>query len=95
MPDGGPHGQVATSRVTEHRRAVETEVIARGNRAEVVDGVTDVEIGAGPTTAGLADTAVLDVPGRDAVSLSSSPMPARYLGACGNQHPPWTRTTTG
>jgi len=81
MPHPCPHRQVAASRVTEHRGMRQIEPVLRGDGAEVVDRVTDVEVCARPPASRLTDAAVLNVPAGDAIFLESSPIAARYLAA--------------
>jgi len=58
--------ELSASGVTHHQDLCGVEVVALGNLWQVTIGIANVFKSAGPASAGVADAAVLDVPGGDA-----------------------------
>lgn len=64
-----PMRQMPARGMTKDDHATQVEAVSRRQAPQVVDAFAHVAIGAWPAAPGLRETAILDAPGRDALSL--------------------------
>src|SRR5262249_59191077 len=67
-PARHPERQLAAGRMAERHHPPQVEALLRSDGPQMIDRRADVEEGARPPAAGIAQTPVLDVPGREALA---------------------------